>query len=148
MFRKKMKSLALMILWTVTTLFTAQSYANTLSSQDSSQLAMILANAGVKPHQANNGSVVILDAGAITCVGRNFQNMCMLPVLHQNNDILRFTGDAAAATWSLLKKAGVKNTISDVSDGSFGDSVISSDHVICQTPSNSHMMSCSVEVKI
>ena len=138
-----MKTLLTALCLTLTLVPTAFANAGTLSGLEALELANILIKAGVQSQSSQSGAII--NAGPVHCVGRNFQDMCMVDTIRKNGDVLRFEGNAASRAWSLLKKAGLDNTISGVADGTVGDSVIIASSVVCQTEPDSHDLICLIQ---
>jgi hypothetical protein len=119
-------------------------HAATLTGNDAKHLASILKTAGAVTKKDSKGNEILL-AHSVYCFGRNFQDTCLLAP-PKDGDNLRFSGEPASALWSLLKKSGIKNQISDLT-GSNGESFIVAGNVRCEFSEASNNAVCVADEK-
>jgi hypothetical protein len=98
-----------------------------LNGADARSALQILEAAGI---QANANS---LEAFDVVCEGQNFEDRCLAS--RQGSDPatsrVEFSGAAASEFWSLLKRAGFQSFVSEISDGSAGETIIQGGNVNC-----------------
>ncbi len=116
-------------------LLSSTSFASPLSltGKDADQMVSILLDSGIKPIalQVQAFSVICeaITYGVNNCLVSNESND---PATHR----LFIPGHRSGQFWSLLKRAGVKSFISEVSDGTAGSLLIEAQNISCSFPNN------------
>ena len=136
-------SLAILPLILVSSVSFAADHA--VGGQDAKLCAQILVQAGIKP--ILNPPLRFVEAFDVFCEGRDFQNTCYASLQDVDPAVSRveFSGPVAGTFWSLLRKAGLKNTIDQTSNGSPGASLISAGTVRCELDDGGGIESCSFD---
>ncbi len=125
----------------------AQTDGHVLKNGDAAQVVQILEAAGIKP--TTESGETLLAAFDVFCIARNFQNTCFaslqeLDPASSRRDIFE---PAAGKLWSLLKKAGLKSFVNDVSDGNTGAVMINAGTARCTLTPQGDSSQCLFDAK-
>jgi hypothetical protein len=111
-----------------------------LTGADAIQMVKILEDAGI------TASKTMVQGFAMVCQGSGYQDLCMVST--QPNDPAAhrvFIKSASSGQfWSLLKRAGLPQAISNLSDGTAGQWVITGNSVTCSFNSGGGSEECVV----
>lgn len=116
--------------------FSASAADHVLNGSDAVDMARVLTSSGIG--NISDVTLEFVSAQNLFCEGQDFVDQCQATFAdaHPAANSSSIVPSSAQEFWSLLKKAGFEDRISQVADGTSGKTVISASRVDCELHSD------------